>query len=257
MHKRILTWVVFALAAMCWALPLQAQDEENEGVAELVMITPKAGQGPALEAAIRDFHHWMADKPGHFRYSWYQVQTGPHTGNYIARTGDHNWADFDQEFDWEDEANAKFEADILPLVEHAERILTVEMKEFAHWPEEFSEYTLFQLENWYVEPGRYGKFRAGLEKIHKALTENGYGQYYGFQNTISGAKGNQITLVLPHKNYADMAEEEPSFYEIVSEALGGPEAFEAEMQEFGTTYHIGESFLVRFLPEASSYGDEE
>lgn len=257
MHKRILSCAVFALAAICWLLPAQAQDQDNDGVAELVKITPKAGKGPDLEAAIKDFHHWVADMEGSFRYSWYMVETGPDTGKYIARTGDHNWADFDQEFEWEDEVNARFEADILPLVEHAERVLTVEMDEFSHWPEDFSGYTLFQIENWYVKPGMYGKFRAGLEKIHKALIDAEYGQYYGFQNTVSGAKGNQIALVLAHKNYAGMAEESPSFYEVVSEALGGPEAFEALMQDFGSTYHAGESFLVRYLPEASSYGDEE
>jgi hypothetical protein len=221
------------------------------------MITPKPGQGAALESAIRDYHHWVADKPGSFRYTWYAIETGSNTGNYIARSGDHNWVDFDAEHDWDEEAGAKFAADVAPLVEKVERRLTVEMSEFANWPEDWSGYTVFQVENWYVKNGQYGKFRQGLETIHKALTEGGFGQHYGFQSTTSGGKGNEIALVLAHKGYAGMADQDPSFFDLVSQALGGPEAFGEFMADWGSTYHSGENFVVRLLPEASSYGDEE
>jgi len=257
MDKKILARLAFLLAALCWILPVQAQEEENDGVAELILITPMAGEGAALETAIRDYHLWIADKPGAFRYSWFQIETGPDTGKYIARTGNHNWSDFDAEFDWEDEAGEMFTTNVGPLVESIERWYAEEMEEFTHWPETMEGYTLFEVENWYVKPGQYGNFRAGLEKIHKALTEGNYGQYYAFNSTASGGKGNQITIVLPMKGYADFAEEDPSFFDVVSQALGGPEAFGAHMSEFGETYHVGQSMLVRYLPEASDYGDDD
>lgn len=257
MNRRYLTWAVVLLAAFCWLIPAQAQDEETEGVADLVWITPKPGKGPDLEKAIRDYHLWVADKEGAFRYSWFAVETGSRTGDYVARSGDHNWADFDAEHDWDDEAGEKFAADVLPLIDSVERRLTVAMDEFSHWPDDFTGYTHYEVTLWYVKPGQYGNFRSGLEKIHKALTEGGYGEYYGFASTASGGKGNEISIVLPHKGYADMAENDPSFFDVVSEAVGGPEAFQALMEDFGTTYHIGHSHLVRYLPEASDYGDGE
>ena len=256
MYKKILPRLALLLAAFFWILPVQAQEAENDGIAELILITPKAGEGPALEAAIKDYHYWIADKPGAFRYSWFQIETGPDTGKYIARTGNHNWSDFDAEFDWEDEAAEQFSTKVAPLVEGIERWYTQEMEEFTYWPESMEGYTLFQVQNWYVKPGQYGNFRAGLEKIHKALSEGNFGQYYAFNSTESGAKGNQVTFVLPMKGYADFAEEDPSFFDIVSQALGGPDAFEAHMSAFGETYHAGQSMLVRYLPDASDYGDD-
>jgi hypothetical protein len=257
MRNKFVSWLVLLLATLFWLLPAQAQEEENDGAAELILITPKPGQGAALEAAIAGYHHWIADKPGAFRYSWFQIETGPDTGKYVARTGSHNWADFDAEVDWEDEASEKFAADVAPLVDGIERWYTEPMSDFSYWPESMEGYTLFQVENWYIKQGQYGNFRAGLEKIHKALTEANYGQYYAFNSTVSGGKGNAISIVLPMKGYADFADENPSFYNIVSDALGGPEAFQALMSDFGETYYIGESMLVRWLPEASDYGDDD
>ena len=257
MNKRITTWFVVLLLSLCWVVPLQAQDEENDGAAELVMIEANPGEGPALEAAIRDYHHWIADKPGAFRYTWYVIETGPNTGKYIARSGNHNWAEFDEENDWDDEANEKFVADVAPHIASFQRSLTEEMQEFAYWPDDFSGYTHFEVTNWYIKGGQYGKFRVGLETIHKALTDGDYEQHYGFHSTTSGGHGNQVALVLPMKGYADFADNDPSFFDLVSEALGGPEAFQEFMSGFGSTYKAGDSFLVRLLPEASSYGDEE
>lgn len=257
MLKRIMSMSLVILSTMFWIFTAQAQEQANDGAADLVMITPKPGQEDALEAAIAEYHHWMGDKPGAFHYMWFQVETGPNTGKYIARSGDHNWADFDQEFDWEDEAGEKFASDVLPLIDHAERMLTEDMPEFDNWPEDMSGYTLYQVENWYVKAGQYGKFRAGLEKIHKALSEGGFPRYYGFSSTVSGGKGNEITIVLPMKGYADYSDPDPSFFDIVSEALGGPDAFAEFMSDWGSTYHAGESFLVRYMPEASDYGDSE
>jgi hypothetical protein len=257
MDKKTLSRLAFLLAALCWILPVQAQEAENEGVAEVILITPQPGKGPDLEAAIHDYHLWIADKPGAFRYSWFQIETGPDTGKYIARTGDHNWSDFDAEVDWEDEAAEMFATNVAPLVESIERWYTEPMEEFSYWPESMDGYTLFEVENWYIKSGQYGNFRAGLEKIHKALSEGNFGQYYAFNSTASGAKGNQVTVVLPMKGYAGFSEKDPSFFDIVSQALGGPEAFEAHMSGFGETYQIGQSMLVRWLPDASDYGDEE
>ncbi len=257
MHKRFMIALICTLASFAWILPLQAQEEESDGAADMVLITPKDGQGAALEAAIRDYHLWVADKEGHFEYSWYAIESGPNTGKYIARSGDHNWEDFDAEFEWQDEAAEKFAADVMPLIAHVQRKVTVEIRELANWPESFAGYTHYQVEYWHIENGQYGKWRQGTEQIHSMLAEGGYTGHYGFFSTVSGGKGNEVALVQPMKGYADFAESDPSFFKIVSEALGGPEAFAEFMADWGSTFHIGHSMLVRYLPEASDYGNDE
>ncbi len=82
-------------------MPAQAEDEENNNIAQLILITPTAGHGQDLIEAVTEFHHWVAGKEGHLEYTWFEILTGPDTGNYIARSGEHIWSDFDAEYDWQ------------------------------------------------------------------------------------------------------------------------------------------------------------
>lgn len=234
---------------------LQAQESMNEGIAELVKITPVAGKGAELEKAVEEFHHWMSNKEGHFEYNWYSIETGPDTGKYIARSGDHNWADLDAEHDWDDAAEAKFGEMIAPLVAHAERIVTQDMNEVSNWPESFEGYTHFVVEDWYIKNGSYGAFMKGLKKIHAALTKGGYPGHWGFMSVVSGGHGNQVTLVSPNKGWAGMADKDPSFSKVMAAELGGQEEYEAFMSEWGMTFKVGHNHMVRHLPEASNYGN--
>lgn len=257
MHKRYPIMLFAALVTLIWLMPIHAQDEENDGAADMVLITPKAGSGSALEDAIREYHLWVADKEGHFRYDWYAIESGPDTGKYIARSGEHNWADFDAEYDWQEEAAAKFEEWVAPHVDSIHRKVTVDMDEFAHWPENWDGYDHFQVSTWYIKNGQYGKWRQGVETIHNALLEGGYPDYYGFVSVESGGKGNEVHVVQPMKGYAGFAEKDPSFVSIMTDSLGGPQAFAEFMADWGSTFHSGHSMLVRYLPDASDYGDEE
>ena len=257
MIKRFTLVFAVLFTALCFVLPLHAQDEDAGTAAVVIYIEANPGEGGALEDAIREYHYWIADKPGAFRYTWYAVDTGPHTGKYIARSGNHNWSDFDVVNDWQDEADAKFAELVAPHVKSVERHLTEEMTDFAYWPESFEDYSMFQVTNWYIKGGHYGKFQAGLRKIHAALTEGGFPSHYGFHETVSGGHGNEVALVLPMKGHADFGENDPSFTQIMSEALGGEEEFGAFMADWSSTYKVGGSMLVRYLPDASDYGDSE
>jgi len=52
-----------------------------------------------------------------------------------------------------------------------------------------------------------------------------------------------------------MADKEPSFYDLMSKKLGGDDAFNAFMSEWGSTFKSGENWTVRRMPEASDYGN--
>jgi hypothetical protein len=247
--------VLVVLVALCWLLPAQAQETQTEGIARVIMITPTAGHDQALIEAITGYHKWIAKFEGHHRYQWYEVLTGPHTGKYIARTANHNWADFDAEYEWQKEADEVFARDVAPHVEAAEAWFTTEMREMSHFPESFEGYTHFQVEDWYVKNGQYGKFRRGLQRVSDILKAGNFGGYWSFYSVASGGHGNQVQLVLPNRGWAGMAEPEPSFFDIVSEALGGAEAFDEFMADWGTTFESGHSRMVELMPEASDYGD--
>lgn len=248
--------VLTILLSLITIVPVQAAEEENDGIAQLILITPKAGQEKALIQAITDYHHWVADKQGHWTFSWYEILTGPDTGKYIARSGGHNWSDFDAEYDWQDEAGEKFQADVAPLIENAQRSVTQDMDDFGHWPDDFSGYTHFQVQQWYVKNGRNGQFRKGLKKIVDTLKAANFPNYFGFTSVESGGHGGQITLVFPNKGWSDMVDEDPSFFDIMSKELGGEEEFGKFMSEWGDTFKSGRNHMVRYMPGASDYGDK-
>ena len=240
------------LIGIFWVMPVQAQ--ENEGVATVVMITAKAGQEDALVKAITDYHHWVSGFEGHMEYTWYEILTGKNTGKYIARSGGHNWADFDAKYDWQEESGKVFEANVAPHIENATRMMTTDMDEFSHWPESFEGYTHFHVQEWYIKGGQYGKFRRGLKKVTETLIAGNFSGYWGFMSVASGGHGNQIQLVTAHKGWADMTEKDPSFFDIMSKALGGPEEFDTFMGEWGSSFKEGNSQMVKRMPEASDYG---
>jgi len=232
-----------------------AQDTEKKtDVAQIALITAKEGQGKALEAAIVEYHHFMATKPGSMRWRWFSVVTGKNTGKYLVRTGNHDWADFDAEHDWDDESDAKFASLISPHIASVAASFTLTDDKLGIWPDNLAEYKLFSVTRWYVRPGRYGDFMKGLTKIDTILKENKFPYPYAVIHNVSGADGNLVSLVIPYKNYADMAPKQPDYMDVMNKAMGDEEAA-AFMDEWGSSFKTGDNFLLRYLPEQSDYGD--
>lgn len=246
---------ISALALLfCMSLAVAQDAEKNEGIARVVFITAKDGEGKALEKAITEYHHYMATKPGSLRYQWFSILTGEHTGKYVARTGDHNWADFDAKHDWDDEAAAKFASLVQPHIANIVVNYTRNNTDVGMWPESMEGYEYFTVSRWYIQPGQSDAFYEGLKKVDATLKAGGFPGHYAFLNTVSGGHGNMITLVTPRKNFADMAAREPSFMDIMKKAMGEDEA-KAFVADWGSTYKSGENYLLHHLAEQSDYGD--
>lgn len=253
MNKPMKMALILALASVFWLIPVQAQ--ENDGIATTVLITPKAGHEKELVDAIIAYHRFVAKFEGHFEYTWYEILTGPHSGKYAARSGNHNWSDFDAEYDWQKDADAMFEKTVAPHIEHTQNLITEEMSDYMHWPESFEGYTHFNVEDWYIKSGQYWAFRKGMTQIMETLKAGNFPQYFGFYSVVSGGHGGQIRFVTAHKGWSDMADKEPSFYDLMSKKLGGDDEFNAFMSEWGATFKSGENWTVRRMPEASDYGN--
>ena len=165
MKTRFTLYLICAFLAAAWLVPAQAQEPENEGVAMMARITPKDGHEENLLEAIEEYHKWIANFEGHMEFNWYEVLTGPDTGLYYARSGNHDWAEFDAEYDWQEQADEVFEKNVSPHVESVEVSMTVEMRDVSHWPDDWEGYTHFTVESWYVMNGQYSKFNKGLKRI--------------------------------------------------------------------------------------------
>jgi quinol monooxygenase YgiN len=249
--------MVFVSLALINCIPYAvAQDEDNDRLAHLILITAKDGHNKALEEAITKYHHYMGDKEGAFRYTWYSIITGPNAGKYIARSGGHNWADFDATHDWDDAADAKFASDVQPHIADADVQITQTDDEVGIWPESMEGYQYFSITKWHIKPGHGNEFNEGLKKIDATLKDGGWPNFYAFSNAVSGGDGNSTTLISPRKSFADMAPKEPSFYDVLNKAMGEEEA-KTFLADWSTTYKSGQNQLIKILPEQSDYGDSK
>lgn len=240
--------------SFCMSYAVAQDAEKKPDIARVVLITAKDGQAKALEEAIVKYHHFMGTKAGAMRYQWYSIETGENTGKYLARSGDHNWADFDAEHDWDDEAGAKFASLVQPHIASAVVNFTRTDDELGIWPESLEGYEYFSISHWHIKPGQNNAFYEGLKKIDATLKAGGFPGYYAFIDTVSGGQGNTMTLVSPRKNFADMAPKEPSFMEIMNKAMGEAETT-AFLADWGSTYHSGDNYLLHHMAEQSDYGD--
>ena len=254
--KKILTMVA-VLAMLCGMTTAVAQDEEkNEGIARVAFITAKDGHAKDLEEAIVKYHHFMGTKEGSLRWAWFSIETGENTGKYIARTGNHNWADFDAEHDWDKESGEKFSSLVQPHIASIVVSMTRRNDELGMWPESMEGYQYFSVSRWHPKPGHGVAFNKGLKKVDAILKENGWPDYYRFYDTVSGGQGNTTMVVSPRKNFADMAPKEPAFWDIMNKVMGEDEA-QAFMAEWGSTYESGSNMLIRYMAEQSDYGDDK
>ncbi len=255
MHFKKILIMVTALAMLCgMSLAVAQDDEKNDGLAQVALITAKDGHNKALEDAIIKYHHFMGSKKGAMRYQWYSIETGPDTGKYVARSGGHNWADFDAEHDWDEEAGAKFQSLVAPHIANTEITITRNDEDLGIWPDSLEGYKYFSVTRWHILPGKGSAYNEGIKKIDAALKANDWPSYYNFINNVSGGKGNTVILVSPRKSFADMAPKEPSFMDLMNKAIGEEET-KALMADWGTTFKAGQNFLLRHMPEQSNYGD--
>jgi len=61
--------------------------------------------------------------------------------------------------------------------------------------------------------------------------------------------------VSANRGWSDMSDTDPSFYSIMSEALGGEEAFHTFMNDWSATFKTGHNQMVKLMPGASDYGN--
>ena len=233
-----------------------AEEKKNDGLARVILIKAKQGKENDLEKAIIKHHKFMGKKEGALRFQWFRVETGPDTGSYFARTGGHNWADFDAKHDWDESEGKYFQKHVAKYVESAQASLTQTDDELGIWPESLKDYEYFQLTRWHIKSGKNEEFNDGLKKIDAMLKKSNWPNYYSFVYTVSGGHGNTVLLVSPKKNFADMAPKEPKFMDLLKKEMGDDKASEF-LKNWGTSYKTGDYFMIRYLPKQSDYGDSE
>ena len=172
MNKIRMFLIVMTVCAI--ATPLVAQEEEKPPpmVAKNHFVTVNSGQALEFEAAYKGHLEWHANKNDTWYWHTWQITNGQNLGQYIIRTGNHTWADFDEHAEFSKEDSAHYLENVSGYVKKLSSNMVVAVPDISKWPDDYGIPTMVDCQRL---PDRYSQYSQAfyhtIEKIHKAIVE--------------------------------------------------------------------------------------
>ncbi|GMR12663.1 MAG: hypothetical protein BMS9Abin29_0854 [Gemmatimonadota bacterium] len=234
-----------AVLAIGLTLALAPGQLEAQNIAQVWTVKPAAGASTGFESAFRDHMEWRKANGETWNWITYEVVTGPNRGDYIVRSGDHTWADFDEyEAGFGPKGGFSFGATVMPLVASATMTITATDATKLRLPDDMAEYNLFRVITWNLKPGRERAFNKAVDQYHEAITEADAPTYYAFVNPVAGAAGPSVTGVFFEKNWAGFAGDDPTMEEMMIEKYG-EDGFAEIVEQISSSMVSSESQVIR------------
>jgi hypothetical protein len=246
--QRLKTKLVLSLmAASIWLTPALVFAQEAAPLAELWMIIPKAGQAQELSDALKEHMDFRSEHGDPWRWDAYTPLLGDDLDRFAVRSCCHNWADIDTYREWADKntaVGAHFGEHVAPHVEKYEHYYEEIDWANSHWSNEKGPYKYFGVTQFTLKAGEAGEFHAAREKMSQIAINQGWAnaeRSWLWATTIGGEP--HVSIIVPHVNYADMADSGEGFADFLSSQLGSAEAAASLMKQFsaatwGSDYQV-------------------
>lgn len=236
--KALIRIVNLALAALLLASGTTAiaQDEPAGNLTEVWTFHVAKDNSAEFEAAVKAHVALRKEAGDPFRWETYTRNTGS-LGGYSVRACCFTWADRDAYDRWyadNPQVAEHFEANVDPLVEGYGHDFEEIDFENSHWPEDSGPVKYVGVTTYKFAPGGRSAVTEARSKMSQAALNEGWASDEHRWAWVSSVNGHpSIALVLPYKNYADMAEPEPNFYQFLNETLGQDET-QALFEQFSS-----------------------
>lgn len=251
--KRVLRYVAaLVLALALW--PAFSQEAPAGNYTKGWRIDVMSGMYGEFMDALEQHIQWRRDNGETWTWIMYRPVTGEHMNAIYVRSPEHTLADMDAYQEFEDKAAEHWSGTVDQYVESSASWISRVDEEIWSWPDDLQP-NLIQVFVYTVKPGHEQQFNEGMQKVHEALVEVNWGEPYALEHVVSGGSGGQVTLALPYRDYADMAEPEKSFDAALAEGAGEREAGEI-MEQISSAYDHVEEFLVMVDREHSIFQEE-
>lgn len=241
------------------AVPLSHADnhESPPNLADTWYVVVKPGHYDEFEAAFKAHLDKRAAAGDSREWDTFSPVLGGHMSHYVIRSCCFHWADQDSYTAWSMENSAlsdDWDANVDPHVEEYKHYLYALDFDNSHWAEDAPEYNYFGVTRWTPKQGSGGSMSAAVEEISSLAKKANWPRYWSWSNRIGGKPN--LTLVSPFENYADMAPPEPSFFERMSQELGGDEAAQEMFQRFSSNFE-GSTYTVYVHRPDLSMGEDD
>lgn len=244
--------LLIALGALAAVAPAIAEETEKPGeLASVWVFWPQPGHQAELEAGIKAHGAWRRESGEGWVWNVYQPVVGDDLAHYVIRSAGHHWADLDAQEAWERESGAvaRYMEQMGVHVARAEHYLMQMDAEHSKW--DFEGIPRFVgVGTHHLQPGAYARMLEALGKVHQAAVEGSWPQSWGIAWIIGGGGG--MTVATPFANWADMAEPDPPFMKLLTDALGSPEAARETMEQLQGAFADESYTIYAFRPDLST-----
>ena len=220
-------------------------------IADRWVLWPKPGHEKEFEAGAKEHVAWRKAHGDPFAWIGYQPVVGTDLTFYVFRSDNHQWKDLDAEEAWGMKAKADeaYESQVGVHVQKVAHFFEEADAAHSHMVGDPKDYKYFALITRNLKSGSRAEAMAAIDKVHKALTDQKWAYPYRLSWLVGGK--NSFRVVFPLKNYADMADPSPSFYEVMEKALGKEDAA-ATVKQFGTAFEFVDETIFAIRPDLST-----
>jgi hypothetical protein len=248
--RRIICGLVGVCLVALTAAAAFAQ-EKTVNIGSVYVMVPKPGMAAQFEQGRKKHMDWHRRNNDTWSWQTYQVMTGEATGTYLSVTFGHTWKDYDT---WEDKLGtadaADSETNLTPYLAVSTESLWRVMTDVSNASMSGPPAKMSEVEHFMLKPGSESDFYSVIQKVNDAIAKTNWpGRATWFQ-LVNGGEGPHYVLVIPHDNWADMAEPTPSFDAMLEKAVG---RHDADMLEhtFDKTVAREWSEMTMYRPDLS------
>lgn len=237
-------WLASMLLPFSASADNHTEESDAERLADIWVVHAKEGHEDQFEDGLKAHiaHRKSANDPRTWHV--YTPVIGQDLGYYVIRSCCHTWADLDSYRSWamNSDIGSHFDENVGPHTAGTyTHVLSEIDTERSRWPDDVGNPALVGVTYLYPKPGRYGNINRSLDEFIGYVDKANWERPVSFAWTIGGKP--TLTIASPFKNYADMKDPDPTFFEMVAEQVGGPEEAEKRFKSWNDNFH-GSNYVV-------------
>ncbi|MFZ9052780.1 MAG: hypothetical protein ACO22K_07160 [Woeseiaceae bacterium] len=236
------------IAVLLLPFGLLAEDHEEApgSLTDVWLMVPKKGMETEFETAVKAHMAFRAEAEDSRNWLAFMPVIGHNLSVYQFRACCFEWADQDayNAENQEKGLGANYNENVWQYVDHAHHYIEYMDWENSHWPDGESDGPYFGVTAWKMKPNQGSGPREARLKLSQMAIENGWGDtdnQWLWHWRIGGP--NELRIVSPFDNYAEMAPPEQSFFEFIAEHMGSEEEASALFDQFGSGF-AGSDYTV-------------
>lgn len=201
-----------------------AQETGQESITRATINTPMPGMKAAYEEGVKKHQQWHKEHNDTWTVNVWQITSGPRTGDYVHVTSGHQWGDFDLSRYDSKAHGIDANANQGKFVASTERRFWKRLPELSTIQENGGPAPMVRVIFMEVKPGKDALLTSAIKRMREARAKSDRIREGFFYSSVNSGSRGIYMLVLPQKNWGDMAPGGNRTRAILNEVYGHSES---------------------------------